>query len=153
VIFIDNTEFYSLSKYHNNLAAEALFIGEKNRIVDEIKELCSQLQKKYNVSKEDADKFNKLVESYFNQEKDWHITKEHFESIHKGFFANLKNVSSSLTSNDLKHCAYIKLGFDTKEISRIMGIEPHSIQKARVRLKKKLNLSKDDDLYVFIMNL
>lgn len=60
---------------------------------------------------------------------------------------------SELSQNDLKHCAYIKVKLTSKEIARIMNISPKSVQMIRYRLKKKMNLGKDDDLYEFIRGL
>jgi DNA-binding CsgD family transcriptional regulator len=45
------------------------------------------------------------------------------------------------------------MNYTTKEIARIFNIKPPSIQKARVRLKKKLGLLQEDDLFQFIHDL
>jgi DNA-binding CsgD family transcriptional regulator len=77
----------------------------------------------------------------------------HFERVHQDFLANLKKQFPSLSANDLRLCAYLRMNIATKEISKIMGISPASANKARYRLRKKLGLKKEEDLISFIMEI
>ena len=43
------------------------------------------------------------------------------------------------------------MGLATKEIARLMNINATSVQIARVRLKKKLELDRETDLISYIM--
>ncbi|MDD5507661.1 MAG: LuxR C-terminal-related transcriptional regulator [Bacteroidales bacterium] len=53
-----------------------------------------------------------------------------------------------------KHLAMlIRLNLSTKEIATLLNISPKSVEVARYRLKKKLNLQQDDNLAQFINNL
>ena len=45
------------------------------------------------------------------------------------------------------------MGLTTKEIAQLMGISAGSVQKARYRLKKKLELEKEVNLIEYISNL
>lgn len=58
-----------------------------------------------------------------------------------------------LSQNDLRHCAYIRMGMSTKEIARLFNINPTSVQINRVRLKKKLKLGPAEDLIHYIAHL
>jgi hypothetical protein len=75
-----------------------------------------------------------------------------FEEVHPGFFSRLKKTHPLLSSNDLKHCACIKMNFGTKEIARFFNIKDSSVQISRVRLKKKIGLAADSDLREYILN-
>lgn len=83
-------------------------------------------------------------------DEDWAYFKQHFEQVHPEFFSRLGQQFPNLTPYDHRHCAYIKMNLSTKEISRLFNINPSSVQRSRVRLKKKLGLSKTVDLLAFI---
>lgn len=57
------------------------------------------------------------------------------------FYKNLYAQFPSITRNENELCGYIKLNYTTKDISEITGRSVHSIQIARVRLRKKLGLN------------
>ena len=152
VVAIDKTDLINLTETQRNLAAESLYMREKNKSVELMIEKFLEICKRNQIKKEDKMQFLKLSSNFFNPEKEWQVTKAHFEAVYHDFFKNLKSAFPVLTQYDLRHCAYIKLSHSTKEIARLLGVEPTSVQKSRVRLKKKLNLSKSDDLYGFIMN-
>ena len=52
----------------------------------------------------------------------------------------------NLTNNDMKICAYVKLGMSTKEIAELMNIEISSAESARYRLRKNMGLAQSDSL-------
>jgi DNA-binding CsgD family transcriptional regulator len=77
----------------------------------------------------------------------------HFDKVHPNFFKKLKQLSADLTDENLKVCAYIKMGMVTKQIAQLLYITPKSVQINKYRLKKKLNLPEEEDLVKFICNL
>jgi len=80
------------------------------------------------------------VQSHLNQADDWDKTKLYFEKVHPQFFEKLKSDYPDLSVNELKMCAYTKMNLNGKEISRLLNINPNSVQVARYRLKRKMNL-------------
>ncbi|MFP4047917.1 MAG: transcriptional regulator, partial [Bacteroidales bacterium] len=66
------------------------------------------------------------------------------------FKKRLKIQYPHLTHKDLTHCCLIRMNLSTEETARYFNINPTSVQKKRVRLKKKLNLSKKADLTEFL---
>lgn len=81
---------------------------------------------------------------------DWGQIKMHFEKVHPAFFSQLKTEYENLTVNELKLCAYIKLKFSIKEISRLLNVNHTSIQMSRYRLKKKLGIPENINIDDFI---
>ena len=53
----------------------------------------------------------------------------------------------------MRLAALMKMSLTTKEMATILNISPDSVNKARYRLRKKLNLSTDDSLSDFILAL
>ena len=103
-----------------------------------------------------------LKESIINTERllyskaytvDWDDFELHLESVHQGFINKLKNKFGDFTRYELRLCAFIKLNMSSKEIASITYTSPNSVNTARKRLKKKLNLHADASLQLFIQNL
>lgn len=88
-----------------------------------------------------------------NKETDLGNFFSNFEKLYPNFKDSLCRISSNLTANELKLCAFLRLNLSSKEISEILHITPESVHKARYRLRKKLHLSSKDDLSNFILNI
>jgi hypothetical protein len=86
-------------------------------------------------------------------ESEWDTFSEHFVEVHPSFFEKLKNLASNLSDENLKMCAYIKMGIGNHEIANFMNIQYGSVKRAQVRIKNKLQLDKDLSLRNFIKNL
>jgi len=92
----------------------------------------------------------RMVKSNFNIEHDWQKFQQHFNQVHPHFFDTLRSGYPNLTVNDLRLCAYLRMNLTTKEIASIMNIEPQSARMKRYRLKKKMELTEEVDLQVYI---
>lgn len=75
------------------------------------------------------------------------------EEIHKDFHLKLKTNFPDLTNLEKRLAGLLRLNLSTKEISTLLNISPKSVEVARYRLKKKMNLDKDQTLNNFINNL
>lgn len=79
--------------------------------------------------------------------------KHYFERIHPDFYKLLLERWPELTQRDLRLCAFIYLGLNTKEIASITYREVRSVESARNRLRKKLGIENSDDLQSFLQAL
>jgi PAS domain S-box-containing protein len=77
---------------------------------------------------------------------EWESVSQQLGMLFPGFLENLKLKYPKLSLNDHKLCAYLKLGLTSKEISDLIGITPKSVEIARVRLRKKLRLTREINL-------
>ncbi|MDO9254341.1 MAG: inorganic phosphate transporter [Bacteroidales bacterium] len=75
------------------------------------------------------------------------------EEIHKDFHMKLKTSFPDLTNLEKRLAGLLRLNLSTKEISTLLNISPKSVEVARYRLKKKMNIDKDKPLNNFINNL
>jgi PAS domain S-box-containing protein len=152
-VIMDVTSDIMREKKQKQVAADALYISQKNNILSEIE---SNLSKTLTGSrlKQFSGEFDKIFETingYKQLDKDWNMFTATFEEVHPDFFRRLKNAHSSLTLNDIRHCACIKMNLGTKEIARFFNIKAPSVQISRVRLKKKMGLSDNTDLRSYIL--
>ncbi|WP_265428376.1 LuxR C-terminal-related transcriptional regulator [Chryseobacterium sp. YIM B08800] len=70
-----------------------------------------------------------------------------FKSAYPEFFVNLATVNSNLQNSEIIFCIYLKLGLSTKEIATYTFVTPKAIQNRKNRLRKKLKISSDTDIY------
>ncbi|MGE4542373.1 MAG: inorganic phosphate transporter [Bacteroidales bacterium] len=97
------------------------------------------------------------LENLIKQRMSFKSEKEDFygqiEQVHHDFLQKLEAAFPDLTDNDKRLAAMLRLNLPSKEIATLMNISPKSVEIARYRLKKKLGLSKDENLINFINNL
>jgi DNA-binding CsgD family transcriptional regulator len=63
----------------------------------------------------------------------------------------MKIAHSSLTPNDLRLCAYLRLNLSSKEVAPLLNISVRSVEIKRYRLRKKMELSHEQGLVEYIL--
>lgn len=86
-----------------------------------------------------------------DNEEEWKTLERHFNELYSGFYDRLLAQHTSLTEVELRHCMLIKLHLQTKEIAKLFHIDPRSVQTARYRIKKKMNLAEETDLRNYLL--
>lgn len=137
----------------NKLLQEELEFKEK-MLQDNIKyllginELLTGTIDKFNAIQSNSKPENQLVIKdiisnleYEINDDIWEDFEIRFNQIHKGFYQKLNTGYPDLSPNEKKLCAFLKLDMTTKEISAITSLSIKSIETARSRLRKKLNIS------------
>lgn len=76
-----------------------------------------------------------------------------FVSLHPHFLKNLRRNYPELTSSDELLCMLIYLKVPSIDMAASLGISRASLNSARYRLRKRLNLDKGADLDLFIQSL
>ncbi len=95
----------------------------------------------------------KIIDKNINNSDDWILFEEAFNNADKDFFKKIKVLHPSLTPNDLKLCAYLRLNLSSKEIAPLLNISTKSVEVKRYRLRKKINLSHDSSLSSYIFEI
>ncbi|MGC3979618.1 MAG: hypothetical protein QM751_16160 [Paludibacteraceae bacterium] len=83
----------------------------------------------------------------------WNEFEVRFQSVHQDFHDRLNKLHPNLTPNELKLCSFLKLNMSTKDISSITLQSTKSIEVARTRLRKKLELERDENLIVYLQRI
>jgi PAS domain S-box-containing protein len=81
----------------------------------------------------------------------WNEFEMHFSNVNELFYKKLQSEFPDLTPNEKKLCALLRLNLSSKDIASITSQNPQSIDVARYRLRKKLNLTGDENLVDFLM--
>jgi DNA-binding CsgD family transcriptional regulator len=76
----------------------------------------------------------------------WADFKLYFQQTNPDFLRVLARKHPLLTPIDLKYCCYLKMNMSNDDIRNLLGINQESVRTHKYRLKKKLALSKNQDL-------
>ena len=137
---------------NRELTSTALHIVSKNEILSQIKEKITQIKEDVNdFPIKNYKEIQFLISDSLRFDDDWQVFNKHFTDVHPNFIEKLKTEFSDLTMDELKLCAYLKIQLSSKEIARLINITVAAVNKRRNRLRKKLQLSADEDLYAFFL--
>jgi PAS domain S-box-containing protein len=84
-------------------------------------------------------------------EQIWSDFEARFESAFDSFYRVLLEKFPNLTPNERKLCALLRSGLSSKDIAVLTFQNPQSVDVARYRLRKKLNLANEDNLIDFLL--
>jgi len=142
-----------LHHVNNLLAASTMNLVIKNEFIETIKQGLTAVKKKGDPqhTKQALEKIISEIDSTLRIQEDWEKFEIHFNKVHGDFLARLRNEFPSLTAQDQKLCAYLRLNLSTKEIAQLMSISTRGVEVARYRLRKRLGLQQGDNLANFIL--
>ncbi len=145
---LKNEQLQAKIEYQNQqLTAKALQLCQKNEL---LQKLAGQLQELPSSSAEKLPaatrKIHRLIHQNLNAHKDWTSLLDSFTEVHPDFLQHLQQ-QHTLTQNEMRLACLMRMNLSTKEISSILNISPESVKKARYRLRKKLDLHTDDNIY------
>lgn len=86
-----------------------------------------------------------------SEEDSWKVFKEAFDNADKDFLKKVKVAHPTLTPNDLRLCAYLRLNLSSKEIAPLLSISVRSVEIKRYRLRKKMDLPHEQGLVEYIL--
>lgn len=135
--------------YKNRLlASRTLDLANYSRVLEDLNVKIDDAAKSSNGSLTDS--LKRTINQKLRDTNDWSQVKLHFEEVHPDFFDKMEQLNPPLTANEQKHCAYIKMKLDNKEIARMLNVNLSSVHVVHHRLKKKLKLSESDSLPQYI---
>ncbi len=155
IITLKNEKLESEIQFKNKeMASTTMHLLKKGELIHKLKEELQQLSK--NINDENAlDAFKRMIKSLNEEEKtdkDWEHFTVHFDKVHNDFFIALKAKHDNLTANELKLCAYLRMNLSTKEIAQLMNISVRGVEISRYRLRKKLNISTETNLFTYFLD-
>lgn len=71
----------------------------------------------------------------------WEEFELRFEQVHESFYKNILEKHPDLSPREKRLAALLKLNLTSKEIAQITGQSPKSVENARTRLRKKLDIT------------
>lgn len=92
------------------------------------------------------------LQTYLNNDEGWGKFEENFNIVYDDFMKKLTERYTNLKMSDRKLCAYLRMGLSSKEMAALLNMSVRSIETARYRLRKKLDLESGENLTDFIQN-
>ena len=92
------------------------------------------------------------IQQNINEDEGWDKFEENFNLVYENFMQRLTARFPDLKLSDRKLCAYLRMGLSSKEMASLLNTSVRSIETARYRLRKKLDMEQGDNLTEFIQN-
>ncbi|MEH0153112.1 tetratricopeptide repeat protein [Limibacter armeniacum] len=131
----------SLDYKNKEMVTKALYQYKKqeliHRVIQQLKDLSEQMEAGQ------VSTIQKVIKNLEQGTKDetWAEFELLFNETHQDFYKTLEQKFPNLTPNEKRLCAFVKLNMTSKEISSLTGQSVRSINVARTRLRKKLQLT------------
>jgi AraC family chitin signaling transcriptional activator len=130
------------------LATKAKSNEDKTKMIHSLKEVLDSVEKEPTKLKIKWKEIQLLLDNF--QGDDDRVFEMQMNELHQEFFQMIKADFPHLSPSDLRMCAYIRIGLSTKEIADLFQVQPSSAYISRSRLRKKLRLEAEEDLYSFL---
>lgn len=137
------------------LASSAMHLVKKSELLTRLKTDIIQIVKAVG-NGQTSDDLKRLIKSLSEDEHiddEWENFTQHFDSVHTGFLANLKAKHPTLSGRETKLCTYLRMNLSTKEIAQLLNISIRGVEISRYRLRKKLGISTEVNLFEYLAQL
>ncbi|MEZ4827772.1 MAG: hypothetical protein R3C61_16030 [Bacteroidia bacterium] len=121
---------------------------DKNRLLQTLKDKIAAIETRSSDAKLRWAEMNRLLDAKMTPED--HTFEMQMDELHQDFLRQLKTRFPVLTTYDLRLAIYLKMGLSSREIAELMNVLPSSVNVSRSRLRKKLELDMEGDLYEFL---
>lgn len=134
------------------LVNHAHHLSESRRFLESVYNSLEQAQKEPELQKKNERIQGILVDLHqkMNDSEEIRRFYKELEMVSGPLPSKMTAAGSHLTGQEKKLALLLRLGLSSKEIAPLLGISPKSVDIARYRLRKKLDLKKEDNLIQFI---
>ena len=142
----------------SELADSTMNLVRKNDMLQEIDMQMGQLAAEITKEKNKAAAakiirdVRRSIQRNITDDDNWEKFEENFNLVYNNFLDKLVAQFPLLKLNDRKLCAYLKMELSSKEMAALLNTSVRSVETARYRLRKKLNLEQGENLTNFIKN-
>lgn len=133
----------------SEVTGKSLSIAKQSEMIENIQDI---LDKETDVNKLKSE-IKKSIKINAVNKHQWETFETNLNQINNKFIINLSNKYPNLTSKDINLCIYLKMNLSSKEIAPLMNISFRGVELHRYRLRKKLNLTQDENLSKFLLSI
>ena len=133
----------------SEVAGKSLSIAKQSEMIESIENILSS----ENDSAQIKSKIKKAIKSNSINKNEWQNFEKNLMKSHEEFVHKLTHTYVNLTSKDIKLCIFLRMNLASKEIAPLMNISYRGVELHRYRLRKKLSISKEENLSNFMINL
>ena len=143
----------TLERKNQELIENTLYLIRNNKFNIQISKKLKILQKEFNTKNKTIvdliDEISKDIEDKIKTDS-WKRFEITFSAVYDDFHKNLFKDFPNLSATEIKISTFLKLGLNSKDIASILFITPQSVKVSRSRLRKKLGISSDVNLQIFL---
>ncbi len=153
---LGNEKLEAEINYKNSeLASSAMHLVKKGELIAKIKGQITQVIKGLDnpMATLELKKMIKTLGEDDNMDKEWENFSKHFDKVQSDFLIELKGQHPTITGNELKLCAYLRMNLSTKEIAQLMNISVRGVEISRYRLRKKLQIASEISLFDYLIKI
>lgn len=142
-----------ISHKNAQLANTTMHLLNKNEFIVTIKnDLRTAISQDKNLSTE-VKRIIKHIDRNISSDDDWKQFEMHFDQVHADFMKRIKEQYPSLTPQETKLAAFLRMNMTTKEIANLLHNSVRGVEISRYRLRKKLGIDRNVNLVDFMMQL
>lgn len=156
IVKLRNEKLEAEIEYKNTeLASTAMHLVQKGELLGNIKEEMTRIRKNAHghAAPDEFKKIMRVLDEENKMDKDWELFAQHFDHVHSDFLSNIKSTFPHLSPHELKLCAYLRMNLSSKEIAQLESISVRGVEIGRYRLRKKLKINTETNLFDFLMSL
>lgn len=154
IMHLKNVQLQSEIEFKNQeLTSSAMHLIQKNKLLHDIKNSLKNLTQEEK-NKQLHSQLNRLIKSIdkdLDGGEEWSRFSENFDQVHGNFITRLKEKYPELTPQEIKFSAYLRMNLNTKEIANLLGISVRGVEIGRYRVRKKLSLTRQENLSDFLL--
>ncbi|RGN36620.1 hypothetical protein DXB65_09520 [Bacteroides oleiciplenus] len=128
---------------NRELTSNSMIAIEKNQMLRGLLKQIEELEEKKKLPINESRTLKQHIKSHLDTEDEWMSFKHHFEEVHPNFFKKLCAAHPNLSENELRLCAYVRIGMEAKQIAQMLSVLPETINTSRYRIRKKMQLAQD----------
>ncbi len=153
---LKNERLESELKHKNQeLASAVMHLVTKNEFMNFLKLEISHTLKEgdMNATNKTLRRVIKTIEKNIAEDELWKQFEGHFDQVHGNFITKLREKYPTLTPQEVKLSAFLRMNMSSKEIANLLSISVRGVEISRYRLRKKLPLESNDNLVDFMMKV
>ncbi|MFC3561988.1 ligand-binding sensor domain-containing protein [Pedobacter jamesrossensis] len=158
IVRLQNEKLEADVNYKNKeLSTMTMHLVQRGKVLAKIKEVISSVIKNHDDAiTENSPSFRhliRLIKDVEKKDQELDHLSVHFNHVNTEFFNKLKDLYPELSQNDLKFCAYLCMNLSSKEMAQLMNVTIKAVEVGRYRLRKKLQLKPETNLYEFLIDI
>ena len=136
---------------NKELTSYALHLVQKNEVLESLKQKVQELKSKS--TNQGCQQIIQAINFNLKDDNNWENFTRYFEKVHSGFSKTIRDKFPSITTNELRLMALLRMNMSSKEIASILNISVEGVKKARYRLRKKMELDTNESLQDTVLQL
>jgi tetratricopeptide (TPR) repeat protein/DNA-binding CsgD family transcriptional regulator len=135
------------------LTAAAMHLVQKNSFLQKLRKDTVTLSKENPLVKGPFTTLLRAIDENLHDDNGWQRFEQEFQLVHHDFMRLLSQRYPNLTPGELKVCALLKVNLSNKEIANLLSVSIRNVESHRYWIRKKMELSSDVNLAVYLAGM